>query len=1483
MNQNIVLDLQPIMLNSQMANFGPWSTKLKNHTRRTLGKIANCLDTLEYPYYMLEGVKNNKNKSEIELPLKKSRKNKKVDAQQQDDTQSVQNEASVENNNNYVPEIVLTDQELLNLRMEFINNQDKLYQLILDYIPENMARVVQMKMSKRQDSNNFIALFITVKEVYDSLVGGNAEQQIKSNLKSLLDLSYSNGDISDHLENFKSYAENLVKLNQFDCVDNMTLISFLLDSIKVVAYQEHVKSMRMNNTIPTTFDDVSMDVYNFFYTKSMNENTSNSKTLANNNNENNNIMYANKRTQKSIESSEYNCLYHGSNNKSHNTDDCFVVQELVKREKETPTIQKQSRKKLIVKEKPKLKEATFLMIKKSLMLKNMKKSLVMDSGANVNVCNDSSLLSNIFNLETEFVGANGKSFKSYKAGNIDLLGLFHYILNSPENLISLSKLTKTHEVIFKDNKYIVKSNQSSDYIEFTFDSQSELYRHYLKDDNSLNVIKAKADNVEINNNNNDQPSTVLLNTKNVTKEQRQKSIDKVMQCHCKLNHPSISIMKKSCNQGYLEDFNINMEDILIYEQDDTQCEYCIEAKTTNHTSSSPCPETPEYIGHVVEVDLMFIDGDRSNSIYLISVDLFSKYVIIIHLKTKTARDITDGIIEINRRYNNNGHTIKFIISDNEKGIRSNYNHLSLPTGINILHTVPDNHCHTVERMIRTTKEKFRAVTLSLPYVFPNIYYKYIISQLVKSYNGLCNTINDQSPDHMFFGQLHKSNIHVSIGSIVFARISNSQNDPDMNPRAVECIALGTADTNPKAINVVQLSVYDDINHVREVETYELKTKNTYDNAIAIYKTNNKVVTHQVLSRNIRNNNSNTMANNNNNTNNTNTNISSNTATIPIITTPIPIVANNSNNTLNNNNNSSNNNIDPSNNNNNVTITTTNNNSNIDSNNNNVTTNSNNNIITHNHNTRSKSMKKVYHISIGKAMKKNPQATKLGIRDEMSNMIKNKAFHPIHASKEIKYNSLRSFTFIREKKDANGEDFMKARMVAMGNEEKIDSNEVIYAPTVDVKTIFTVIASTQKKEFKYCVWDVNSAFLKASLEKDIYMRISKDNVEELLKLTNTPSNWKEFVQNDGSMIVKLDKAVYGLKEAPMLWNRRITELLLKNGFIKSVDDECLFTKSDNTGKIHICLHVDDLFVAASSQSLSDSTKLKLESEFGKLKEQSSNKITYLGITIVRDNNGTYLSQNDFIKKLIADYKIINTETLSCNDNLYQDCGEAINVTQFKSLVAKLMFLATRTRYDILFPVSFLATKCSKPLQSNWNSLLHILKYLNRTRDVTLNFNQLSDCSIQVVADASHNLHVDGKGHTGYTLFLGDFEACIYSRSIKQRIITPSSYDSELVSLDEATKSVEKVYNIMKFIGLNPKITLYTDNKPAITTLSDENACTKRSKSINHRIQCTKAKIQEYHMIMEYCETDLNTADVLTKVLPSKKFMQHAQDILRMSLL
>jgi hypothetical protein len=89
---------------------------------------------------------------------------------------------------------------------------------------------------------------------------------------------------------------------------------------------------------------------------------------------------------------------------------------------------------------------------------------------------------------------------------------------------------------------------------------------------------------------------------------------------------------------------------------------------------------------------------------------------------------------------------------------------------------------------------------------------------------------------------------------------------------------------------------------------------------------------------------------------------------------------------------------------------------------------------------------------------------------------------------------------------------------------------------------------------------------------------------------------EFLQDDGSMIVALIKALYGCLESGKLWYDLLSSSLIELGFTMNWYDRCVFNKESGEEMITVGIFVDDLFILANFQSTIQALYSQLASKF-----------------------------------------------------------------------------------------------------------------------------------------------------------------------------------------------------------------------------------------------------------------------------------------------
>jgi hypothetical protein len=159
----------------------------------------------------------------------------------------------------------------------------------------------------------------------------------------------------------------------------------------------------------------------------------------------------------------------------------------------------------------------------------------------------------------------------------------------------------------------------------------------------------------------------------------------------------------------------------------------------------------------------------------------------------------------------------------------------------------------------------------------------------------------------------------------------------------------------------------------------------------------------------------------------------------------------------------------------------------------------------------------------------------------------------------------------------------------------------------------------------------------------------------------------------------------------------------------------------------------------------------------------------------------------------------------------------------------------------------------------------MKYLNATPTLGIVL-QPGDgkISISSYVDASYGIHPDGKSHTGMFIALG--AGPIFVKSSKQKIVTKSSTEAELVALSDSCSQViwSREFLIAQGYDVDPAV-IYQDNKSTITLVEKGRSTSDTTRHINVRYFFVKDKIESNEVSVVYLPTGSMIADALTKPL------------------
>jgi hypothetical protein len=477
----------------------------------------------------------------------------------------------------------------------------------------------------------------------------------------------------------------------------------------------------------------------------------------------------------------------------------------------------------------------------------------------------------------------------------------------------------------------------------------------------------------------------------------------------------------------------------------------------------------------------------------------------------------------------------------------------------------------------------------------------------------------------------------------------------------------------------------------------------------------------------------------------------------------------------------------------------------------------------------------------------------------------------------------SRAFGKQKYDASGNATKyKTRLVAGGHmqDKSLIPENQRTSPTVKTESVMMVATIAAKEGRAIATIDFPNAFLQGDFiekEKPIYMRINQFEAEVLRKLDR---NFVNTTNRDGSCIVKLAKPLYGCVQSARLWYDKITTALKSIGFIANLHDLCVFNrKEEDATQTTICIHVDDLFITAATDERLDQLTKQLDNKFPGISVSRGKKHDYLGLEydFEKLQGCVTVTMKGYIDKLLSECsKIEGTSKTPATKDLFTiDSNSPVlgdkEREQYHSYVAMILYAAKRVRGDLLTAISFLTKRVQKPTKQDMEKLHRCIRYIRRTREIgTVLEADESSLNLTQYIDSAHQVHMDKRSHSGGFITLG--KGAISTKSTAQSLNTSSSTESELVAANDLVKDGLWARNFLLGQGFESQpLTLYQDNKSTIALLENGIASASRVKHIDAKYFFLADRVKAGDIRVVYKPTEEMVADVLTKPLQGKVFV------------
>jgi hypothetical protein len=447
---------------------------------------------------------------------------------------------------------------------------------------------------------------------------------------------------------------------------------------------------------------------------------------------------------------------------------------------------------------------------------------------------------------------------------------------------------------------------------------------------------------------------------------------------------------------------------------------------------------------------------------------------------------------------------------------------------------------------------------------------------------------------------------------------------------------------------------------------------------------------------------------------------------------------------------------------------------------------------------------------------------------------------------------------------------KARIVVRGDLQEKDTLQSTYAATLAAKSFRLAMALAAKFDLEVKQFDIKSAFLNA-------LRESAEPV-----FCELPDGFKE-----SGKCVELLRALYGLRDSPLLWYKELTSTLRTLGLSPCAEEPCLFQDAEH--HVLVLFYVDDILVLYHKTNASMGEKVIAGLKRAYELHDKGDISWFLGIRVIRDRKARKitLTVDSYIEKIArkfnADSAVPPSTPLpgfALKKNEEQASREQVKAYQER--VGSILYIAITLRPDVAFASSCLSHFLMNPSKEHMAAANRVIKYLYGTRFLGIQYSgEHTGTQLLITSDASFGDDEDTRRSSeGYIISL--FGGPIAWRAARQPSVSTSTTEAELRALTRTGKETIALERLFRDINLElgEPWRIFCDNKQTIRLVVAENA---RVTTALRHVDIQNMWLRQEHangsFDVTYMPTTDMPADGLTKQL-SRQQLEHFRALLNL---
>ncbi|XP_020960529.1 uncharacterized protein LOC107647274 [Arachis ipaensis] len=386
-------------------------------------------------------------------------------------------------------------------------------------------------------------------------------------------------------------------------------------------------------------------------------------------------------------------------------------------------------------------------------------------------------------------------------------------------------------------------------------------------------------------------------------------------------------------------------------------------------------------------------------------------------------------------------------------------------------------------------------------------------------------------------------------------------------------------------------------------------------------------------------------------------------------------------------------------------------------------------------------------------------------------------------------------------------------------------------------------------------DVHNAFLHGDLDEDVYMKLPPG-----------------FQVSQPSLVRKLQKSIYGLRQALHCWFAKLSSALTRFGFQQSQKDHSLFSLCKNDVHLVVLVYVDDLVIAGNNGDAINKFKQYLHKCFH-MKDLGRLKY-FLGVEVARSSKEIFLCQRKYALDIITEAGLLAAKLAAtpCEENhrLASAAGLVLSYpSMYRRFVGRLIYLCF-TRPDLAYNVHVLSQFIQNPHTEHWHAALRVVWYLKAHPGQGILLPKENDLQRFGWCDSDWaGCPLTRRSLTGWFIQFGT--APISWKTQKQQTVSASSAEAEYRSMAKTTRELIWIKDILSSLHVSQPapIRLHCDSQAALH-IAKNPVFHERTKYIEVDCHFVRNEIIHNRLLPSYVPTHLQLADIFTKALGTKQF-------------